>query len=80
MKKATIKAANGLHARPAAEFVKLASECTGDVQLKKGDKAVSTKSIMRLMSLGIVQGDEVYVITEDEALAERLASFLDQME
>ncbi|HEX5726358.1 MAG TPA: HPr family phosphocarrier protein [Longimicrobiaceae bacterium] len=45
----TIVNRNGLHARPAAEFVKLANRFRADVWLRKGDVEVSGKSIMGVM-------------------------------
>lgn len=80
MRKVTISAKNGLHARPAAELVKLAASSEGDVTITKGEREVSAKSIMRLMSLGILQGDEVCIKAEEAGLADRLAEFLEQME
>ena len=41
----------GLHARPAAEFVKLASRFKSEVWVKKDDVEVSGKSIMGVMML-----------------------------
>lgn len=43
--------ANGLHARPAAEIVKLASRFAANVWLRKDDVEVSGKSIMGVMML-----------------------------
>ncbi|HHT20521.1 MAG TPA: HPr family phosphocarrier protein [Tissierellia bacterium] len=80
MRTVTIQAKNGLHARPAAELVKLAAASEGDVTIIKGDKEVSAKSIMRLMSLGILQGDEVGIKADDAELADTLADFLEKME
>ncbi len=42
---------HGLHARPAAEFVKLASRFRSDIELSKGDMTVDGKSIMGVMML-----------------------------
>lgn len=41
----------GLHARPAALFVKTAMRFESDIQVEKGDVTVSGKSIMGLMTL-----------------------------
>lgn len=41
----------GIHARPAALFVKIASRCGGEVQVEKDGNSVSGKSIMGLMTL-----------------------------
>ena len=79
MRKVTISAKNGLHARPAAELVKLATAHDGEITISKGDKSASAKSIMRLMSLGILHGDEV-CLEGDEAIVDVLADFLEKME
>lgn len=52
----TIVNSNGLHARPAAEVVKLASRFAADVWLKKDDLEVSGKSIMGVMMLAAERG------------------------
>lgn len=80
MKKVTIQAEHGLHARPAATFVKMAQEIEGDVILKKGEKEASAKSLMKLMSLGILQGDEVEVHAPCAESEEKLATFLEEMQ
>jgi len=41
----------GMHARPAAEFVKLASRFKSAVEVRKDDLAVNGKSIMGVMML-----------------------------
>lgn len=51
----------GLHARPAAEFVKLAGKYRSDITLAKGDLEVNGKSIMGVMMLAAEQGTEMVV-------------------
>jgi phosphocarrier protein HPr len=46
-----INNAMGMHARPAALFVKTASRFESDITVEKEDMAVSGKSIMGLMTL-----------------------------
>lgn len=48
-----VKSKEGLHARPASLLTKLASEFKGEVVLEYKEKAVTMKSIMAVMSLGI---------------------------
>lgn len=55
---------NGIHARPAGIFVKQANHFQSAVSLKFGDRKVNAKSIMNIMSLGLVHGSEVMLITE----------------
>lgn len=47
----TIVNAMGMHARPAALFVKTASRFDSDITVEKEDMSVSGKSIMGLMTL-----------------------------
>ena len=54
----------GLHARPAAEFVKLAGTFGAEVRLKKGDLKVNGKSIMGVLMLAAEQGTELVIKTK----------------
>ncbi|WP_244857643.1 HPr family phosphocarrier protein [Agromyces archimandritae] len=51
----------GLHARPAADFVKLASTFTPKVTVNGKD----AKSLLGIMSLGLTKGAEVTIASED---------------
>lgn len=51
----------GLHARPAAEFVKLANRFTSNVWIAKDDVEVSGKSIMGVMMLAAEFGSMVRI-------------------
>jgi len=46
----------GLHARPASVFVKIANRYESEVTVRKGSEAVNGKSIMGLMTLAANQG------------------------
>ena len=61
----------GLHARPAAELVKLASTFKSDVNLTANEKTVNAKSILAIMSLGIKASTEIEIECngEDEETA-----------
>ena len=50
-KSVTIANKNGLHARPAAEIVKLAAKFKSDIRLAREDLEVNGKSIMGVMML-----------------------------
>jgi phosphocarrier protein HPr len=60
----TINHPTGLHARPAALFVQVASKFQSRIWVEKGSKKVNAKSIMGVMSLSVRKGDEV-IITAD---------------
>jgi phosphocarrier protein len=51
----------GLHARPAAEFVKLASRFRSDVLVCKDDMEVNGKSIMGMMMLAAECGSTLTI-------------------
>lgn len=55
-KKIKIKNPQGLHARPASVFVKIANRFESEVTVRKGGEAVNGKSIMGLMTLAANQG------------------------
>lgn len=71
---------HGLHARPAADLVRLAGRFRSDVKLTKDDITVDAKSIMGVMMLAAECGSEVVVTVEgpDEIEAmEAVAEFLE---
>lgn len=57
----TIANKYGLHARPAAEFVKLANRFASDVWVSKDDVEVNGKSIMGVMMLAAEHGSTIVV-------------------
>lgn len=63
-KTVTITAPNGLHTRPAAQFVKEAKSYTSDITVEVGAKAVSAKSLFKLQTLGLTQGTAVNIKAE----------------
>ena len=68
----------GLHARPASQFIQLVKEYSGDVQIKKEDTTVDGKSMLRIMMLGAKQGTQLTItLTGDEAEATSIFSALD---
>jgi phosphotransferase system HPr (HPr) family protein len=71
----TVMHAVGLHARPAAEFVKLASSFPCDIRvcnLTTDGRFVNAKSILSVLTLGVQQAHKVRIETsgerDDEAL------------
>ncbi len=74
----------GLHARPAAKFVKTAKGFSSDTVVVKDGAEVNAKSSLRLMTLGAKHGDRVVIRAEGEdeaaAAAEALVALLSQEE
>jgi phosphocarrier protein HPr len=56
----------GLHARAAAQLVKLSNRFKCDVYVVKDDQEVNGKSIMGVLMLAATQGSEITVRTEGE--------------
>ncbi len=72
MEKVTLKLNNpeGLHARPAALFVQVASRFSSELQLEAHGVTVNGKSIIGIMSLGAFHGEEISLTAtgQDEKL------------
>ncbi len=76
----TIEHPAGLHARPAAVFVRMASGFPASIRIKKAGtpgNAVNAKSILSVLSLGVNQGDCIALDTEGEQAGEALTALLD---
>jgi phosphocarrier protein len=56
----------GLHARPAAEFVKLASRFEAEIQVEKDGMQVNGKSIMGVMTLAAECGSTLTIRAEGD--------------
>ena len=63
----------GLHARPAAEFVKLASRFRSELWVKKDDLEVNGKSIMGVMMLAAEYGSEITIRAVGDDATEALS-------
>jgi phosphocarrier protein HPr len=62
----TIENRNGLHARPAALFVKTSSRFRSEVWVEKDGEKVNGKSIMGLMMLAAGKGSVLRVTAEGD--------------
>ncbi|MBQ7559946.1 MAG: HPr family phosphocarrier protein [Synergistaceae bacterium] len=56
----------GIHARPAGLLAKEAKNYKSTITFVKGEKSAKATSLMKLMGMGIVQGDEVTIRIEGE--------------
>ena len=63
----------GLHARPATCFIQKANEYKASIWVEKDDRRVNAKSLLGVLSLGIVKGTAITIIAdgsdEEEAVA-----------
>jgi phosphocarrier protein len=65
----TIENKTGIHARPASIFVQTATKFKSKVQIQAKGKTVDAKSILMIMSMGLVKGTEITIVADgpDEA-------------
>ena len=60
-RRVTVVNAHGIHARPAAEIVKMAARFASNIMLEKDGLEVNGKSIMGVMMLAAECGSEVII-------------------
>ena len=72
-----IKNKLGLHARPAAQFVKTASKFKSDVFVGRNEHEVNGKSIMGVMMLAAEQGSMLTLTVNGEDEAEAIQALID---
>lgn len=61
----------GLHARPATFFIQKANEFKSSIWIEKEERRVNAKSLLGILSLGIVGGTQIKIIADgaDETAA-----------
>jgi phosphocarrier protein len=67
----------GIHARPAAQFVKMANRFQADIFVEKDGEEVDGKSIMGLMMLAAGHGSVITVSADGADAEEALAALED---
>ena len=74
VKKVTVQNQVGLHARPATYFIQKANEFKSTIWIEKEERRANAKSLLGVLSLGILGGTEVSImasgVDEEEAVAE----------
>ena len=71
IKQATVNNQVGLHARPATFFIQKANSYKSSIWVEKEDCRVNAKSLLGVLSLGIVKGTTITLIADgpDEGAA-----------
>ena len=77
-KEIIIKIKQGMHARPAAMFVQIASQYDADVIIRTSEEEVNGKSIMGLLTLGLPCDSKV-VLEVDGTDAEKVLEELEKI-
>jgi len=70
----------GLHARPATFFIQKANEFKSSIWIEKEERRVNAKSLLGILSLGIVGGTNVKVIADgadEKAAVDALIDLVD---
>ena len=81
MKEAVVNNQVGLHARPATFFLQNAHEFKSSIWVEQAERRVTAKSLLGVLSLGIVKGTSINLIADGpdekeavEALIELISS------
>ncbi len=61
-KSVTVQNQVGLHARPATFFIQKANEFKSSIWLEKEERRVNAKSLLGVLSLGIMGGTDIKII------------------
>ena len=67
----------GLHARPATQFVKLARGFSANLEIVREGISANAKSAVKLMLLGVKEGDEIAIRADGEDAAQALQALGD---
>ena len=67
----------GLHARPAAQIVRLAATFVAHIELEKDDLSVNAKSIMGVMMLAAESGSTLRIRADGDDEAQAVAAIAD---
>ena len=62
----------GLHARPATFFIQKANTFKSSIWIEKEDRRVNAKSLLGVLSMGIVKGTVITLIADGEDEADAL--------
>ncbi len=79
MKEVTVNNQVGLHARPATFFIQKANEFKSSIWVEKDDRRVNAKSLLGVLSLGIVKGTTISLIadgSDEEAAVNALTELI----
>ncbi|MEA5012355.1 MAG: HPr family phosphocarrier protein [Angelakisella sp.] len=80
VKEVTVQNHVGLHARPATFFIQKANEFKSSIWVEKEERRVNAKSLLGVLSLGIVGGTDIKVIadgSDEQQAVEALVKLID---
>lgn len=65
-KEATVGPTEGLHARPAAIFVREAKKYASEIKISHGGREANAKSSLQILTVGAKKGDVIAIRAEGE--------------
>ncbi|UJF19798.1 HPr family phosphocarrier protein [Vibrio sp. SS-MA-C1-2] len=81
-KDVVITAENGLHTRPAAQFVKEAKSFDAKITVISNGKSASATSLFKLQTLGLTKGTEITISAEgaqEQEAVDHLVALMDTL-
>lgn len=69
----------GLHARPATFFIQKANEYKASIWIEREERRVNAKSLLGILSLGIVGGTSIKIIADGEDEEAAVNSLVDMV-
>lgn len=79
-KEAVVNNQVGLHARPATFFIQKANEFKSSIWVEVDDRRVNAKSLLGVLSLGIIKGTAIRLIADgpdEHAALDALTALID---
>ena len=79
----TVKNEVGLHARPATYFTQKANEFKSGIWVEKEERRVNAKSLLGVLSLGIMKGTTVTLIadgSDEKEAVDALAELIENLD
>lgn len=80
VKEVLVKNQVGLHARPATFFIQKANEFKSSIWVEKDERRVNAKSLLGVLSLGIVGDTEIKIIVDGVDEKEALEALIKLVE
>lgn len=75
-KEAVVNNQVGLHARPATFFIQKANEFKSSIWVEREDRKVNAKSLLGVLSLGIIKGTAINLIADGADEKEAIESLV----
>ena len=70
----------GLHATPATFFIQRANEFKSSIWVEKDERRVNAKSLLGVLSLGIVKGTSISIIADGSDEEEAVKTLVELIE